>query len=150
MASGCGGGKCRTASRLPLPDRPSGHGGASVHADRVLRWFIPGTPPAANNLKFPIAEDMMSARERRKPFTEQDYAALRNGLTPAQLEVLATLEQFRRKLRFVRRPMFQDPIPIVFSPDRSRFIVLESDQREPGLQDSPMKPSRVAAAAGLR
>ena len=82
----------------------------------------------------------MSARERRKPITEQDQAALRNGLTPAQLEALATLEQFRWKLRFVRRPMFHDPVPIVFSPDGSRFIVLEGDgtiNENPGFKIRP-------------
>ena len=82
----------------------------------------------------------MSARERRKPITEQDQVALRNGLTPAQLEALATLEQFRWKLKFVRRPMFQDPIPVVFSPDGSRFIVLEGDgaiNENPGFKVRP-------------
>ena len=69
----------------------------------------------------------MSGRERRKATTSQDHVSLRAGLTPAQLEALATLEQFSWKLRFVRRPMFHDPIPIVFSPDGARFIVLEAD-----------------------
>lgn len=82
----------------------------------------------------------MSFRERRKPLTAQDQATLRNGLTPAQLEALATLEQFSWKLRFVRRPMFQDPIPIVFSPDGARFIVLEGDgaiNENPGFKIRP-------------
>lgn len=67
-------------------------------------------------------------RERRNPTAPvQDQLSLRAGLTPQQLDALATLEQFRWTLRYVRRPIFQTPIPIVFSPDDARFIVIEAD-----------------------
>jgi len=51
----------------------------------------------------------------------------RAGLTPAQLDALTTLEFFRWELRFVRRPLFQDPIPVVFNRDGKRYAVLEPD-----------------------
>lgn len=68
----------------------------------------------------------MYGRERRRSESAKT-AALRQGLTPAQLRTLDTLEQFRWTLRFVRRPMFQDPIPVVFDRDNKRFAVLEPD-----------------------
>lgn len=67
----------------------------------------------------------MYGRERRTGGQEQ--AALRAGLTPAQLEALATLEHFQWTLRFVRRPMFRDPIPVLFHRDGKRFVVLRPD-----------------------
>lgn len=82
----------------------------------------------------------MTARERRNAITEQDQVTLRAGLTPAQLDALVTLENFRWMLRFVRRPMFHDPVPIVFSPDGERFVVLEPDgsvNENPGFNVRP-------------
>ena len=68
----------------------------------------------------------MYGRERRQS-AEPDTAALRSGLTPAQLNALATLEHFGWTLRFVRRPMFRDPVPVLFRRDGKRFVVLEAD-----------------------
>ena len=68
----------------------------------------------------------MYGRERRQ--TAQSAAtALRSGLTPSQLKALDTLEQFRWTLRFVRRPMFHDPVPVVFDREGKRYAVLEAD-----------------------
>lgn len=76
----------------------------------------------------------MTERERRKTGSGAlDTAALRAGLTPAQLKTLATMEQFRWSLRFVRRPMFQDPVPVLFAPD-GRYVVLNGDGT---IDDSP-------------
>lgn len=69
----------------------------------------------------------MIDRERRKPAQLISPVGLRAGLTPAQLDALATLEQFGWVLRFVRRPMFLDPVPVVFRADGEQFIVLEKD-----------------------
>lgn len=82
----------------------------------------------------------MSGPERRKALTAQDQVTLRAGLTPQQLDALVTLEHFRWTLRFVRRPMFQAPIPILFSPDGDRFVVLEADgavNENPGFKIRP-------------
>jgi len=68
----------------------------------------------------------MYGRERRQAAL-RDAAALRAGLTPSQLKALDTLEQFRWTLRFVRRPMFEDPIPVVFDREGKRYAVLEAD-----------------------
>ena len=82
----------------------------------------------------------MSGPERRRSLTAQDQVTLRAGLTPAQLDALATLEHFSWTLRFVRRPMFQAPVPILFSPDGQRFVVLEADgaiNENPGFKIRP-------------
>ena len=68
----------------------------------------------------------MYGRERRQT-GDLDNDALRAGLTPAQLNALGTLEHFGWSLRFVRRPMFLDPIPVLFHRDGKRFVVLEAD-----------------------
>ncbi len=76
----------------------------------------------------------MSTKERREAISSEDAAKLRAGLMPAQLAVLQTMEQFGWQLRFVRRPMFQSPVPILFSRDGSRFVVLEADG---GINENP-------------
>ncbi|MGO1070501.1 hypothetical protein [Lysobacter sp. CA199] len=69
----------------------------------------------------------MTDRERRKHAERISPVGLRAGLTAKQLEALATLEHFGWTLEFVRRPLFQDPIPVVFRADGSKFVVLEAD-----------------------
>ena len=74
----------------------------------------------------------MYGRERRQT-AQRAAAALRAGLTPSQLkaldtlDTLDTLDRFRWTLRFVRRPMFQDPVPVVFDREGKRYAVLEAD-----------------------
>ncbi len=68
----------------------------------------------------------MYGRERRQS-GELDAKALRTGLTTAQLNALETLEHFGWTLRFVRRPMFRDPVPVLLHRDGKRFVVLEAD-----------------------
>lgn len=68
----------------------------------------------------------MRERERRSS-GEQTAARLRQGLTPAQLRALETLEQFHWTLAFVRRPMFQDPVPVVSDRSGTRRAVLRAD-----------------------
>ena len=68
----------------------------------------------------------MTGHERRQRHAE-DVDALRAGLTPAQLRALETLEHFRWTLRFVRRPMFRDPVPVVVDRDGKRHAVLRAD-----------------------
>jgi len=75
----------------------------------------------------------MPGTERRRN-AEPDPEALRSGLTPGQLAALETLEAFKWTLRFVRRPMFQDPIPVVFDRHGERWAVLEPDG---SLNESP-------------
>jgi len=82
----------------------------------------------------------MVGGERRKQDAEAHAATLRAGLGQEQLAALRTLEEFKWTLRFVRRPMFLALIPLVFSPDGARFIVLEADggiNENPGFQLRP-------------
>lgn len=72
-------------------------------------------------------EAAASHPERRRPQAGQDAAALKAGLMPAQLVTLQTMEQFHWKLRYVRRPLFRAPIPLVFDPQGTRFVVIEED-----------------------
>ena len=75
----------------------------------------------------------MQARERRNK-QAIDQAKLRAGLTPAQLRALDTLEHFQWTLKFVRRPMFQDPVPVVVDRSGTRHAVLLADG---SLDESP-------------
>ncbi|MDQ3495311.1 MAG: hypothetical protein M3485_07300 [Pseudomonadota bacterium] len=68
----------------------------------------------------------MYGRERRKP-EPLDIATLRAALTPAQAKALETLEQFHWTLKFVRRPMFLDPISVIVDHAGKRHAVLEAD-----------------------
>lgn len=74
-------------------------------------------------------EDTAPARapERRAAMPPGDPAALRAGLTPAQLNTLEALEIFRWRLAFVRRPMFQAPVPVLFDADNTRHVVILED-----------------------
>lgn len=64
--------------------------------------------------------------ERRSP-APPDTATLRAGLTPAQTRAIATLETFGWKLRFVRRPLFRDPVPVLFDKAGDRWLVVDGD-----------------------
>lgn len=54
---------------------------------------------------------------------------LRSALNEAQLIALPALERFGWELKFVRRPLFQDPLPVVFNADGTTVGVLEEDGR---------------------
>jgi len=66
----------------------------------------------------------MNTPERRQP---PDSAQLRAGLTDAQRQAVDTLEHFGWQLRFVRRPLFRDPIPVLFDRSGARYVVLQPD-----------------------
>ena len=66
-------------------------------------------------------------RERRKRATPAESEALREGLTPEQLVTLEAMEIFRWRLAFVRRPLFQAPIPVLFDKDETRHVVIRED-----------------------
>lgn len=106
------------------PQWKSTAGGAPLPA--LERLDVPVITDIAAAIK-PVPRAVEPARERRGVIKDADQAALRTGLTVRQAEALATLEHFGWTLRFVRRPMFRAPIPIVFAPDGGRFVVLEED-----------------------
>lgn len=82
----------------------------------------------------------MSQHDRRRQREAETTAGLRAGLTPAQLAALPTLELFQWTLHFVRRPMFQAPVPVLVAPDGARFVVVEADgsiNEHPGFKIRP-------------
>lgn len=58
---------------------------------------------------------------------EGDGDDLRRGLTAQQLHTLDTMSHFGWTLRFVRRPLFQPPVPVAFDRNRERFVVVGPD-----------------------
>lgn len=68
----------------------------------------------------------MSTNERRKNEAKL-LSALRRELNQDQLLALAELEKFGWELKFIRKPMFQQPIPVVFDSDRKHYAVLKDD-----------------------
>lgn len=68
----------------------------------------------------------MVDKERRR-LAKAQQAALKRELNEAQNLTLASLEPFGWELKFVRRPMFQASIPVVFDGDRKKYAVLEPD-----------------------
>ncbi|MEN1939720.1 hypothetical protein WCE39_01260 [Luteimonas sp. MJ174] len=49
------------------------------------------------------------------------------GLTPAQLVTREALQIFGWRLAFVRRPLFQAPIPVFFDQAGTRHVVILED-----------------------
>jgi hypothetical protein len=64
-------------------------------------------------------------RKGEKPIPDD----LENTLNDAQLIALPVLERFGWELRFVRRPLFQEPIPVVCNAEGTMLGVLEEDGR---------------------
>lgn len=65
-------------------------------------------------------------RERRtgkKPVPDN----VEGMLNEMQLLALRRLEGFGWVLRFVRRPLFQDPVAVIFNPKGDLFATLEED-----------------------
>lgn len=67
------------------------------------------------------------AQAERRTGTHKSGRALRAELSEAQLDTLAELERYGWELKFVRRPLFQPSIPVVFDGDRKHYAVLEPD-----------------------
>ena len=69
----------------------------------------------------------MNEKKERRHNAQALHATLKRELNEAQKLTLSGLERFGWELKFVRRPLFQAPIPIVFDGDRKTFAVLEAD-----------------------
>jgi hypothetical protein len=68
----------------------------------------------------------MNALERRR-VEGRATLALKRELNEYQRLALADLEKFGWELKFIRRPMFQQPIPVVFDSSRKHYAVLNTD-----------------------
>jgi len=78
--------------------------------------------------------------ERRRGAPSAEIAPLREGLWPAQLVTLEALEIFGWRLAFVRRPLFQAPIPVLFDRAGMRHVVILEDGT---LDEHPVLPLRT-------
>lgn len=65
--------------------------------------------------------------ERRKDVPDAEQAALLAGLTPEQQATVQTMEAFHWRLKFVRRPLFKTPIPVLFNREGDRYVVVLED-----------------------
>lgn len=65
--------------------------------------------------------------ERRKGAPKMDDATLLAGLTPEQQATIHTMETFQWRLKFVRRPLFKIPIPVLFNREGDRYVVVNED-----------------------
>ncbi len=54
---------------------------------------------------------------------------LEDWLTPEQMQMLHQIESFGWKIKFIRRPVFQDPIIVLVSDNEKKIGVLEKDGR---------------------
>ena len=50
-------------------------------------------------------------------------------LNEHQMQALRHIESFGWQLHFVRRPSFQEPVPVILGPNGDRFAILERDGR---------------------
>jgi hypothetical protein len=65
--------------------------------------------------------------DKRRNTQKELASALKRELNEEQRITLGELERFGWELKFIRRPLFQDSVAVVFDPDRKRFGVLEAD-----------------------
>ena len=68
----------------------------------------------------------MMAREQRigiSPVPE----ILEEALNEAQIHTLKRMENFGWELKFIRRPLFQDVLPVLIHLDNNKFGVLNED-----------------------
>lgn len=68
----------------------------------------------------------MTDSERRKT-DPPPPRALERDLNEKQISTLRALENVGWELKFTRRKLFQEPVPVVFDGDRRKFAVLERD-----------------------
>lgn len=64
-------------------------------------------------------------RKGDKPVPEN----IKTYLNDAQLSGLHHIEAFGWQLKFIRRPLFQDPVAVVVNPDGTSIGILEEDGR---------------------
>jgi len=63
--------------------------------------------------------------DKRHTAVKEPCSVMKRQLNEDQLLTLAGLEAFGWELKFIRRPLFQTPVPVVFDSDRKKFAVLE-------------------------
>lgn len=66
------------------------------------------------------------AKERRRGL-DSVPGSLESYLNPSQMTTLQQVENFGWVLRYVRRPLFMEPVPILYHRDMQQYAVLEMD-----------------------
>jgi hypothetical protein len=72
------------------------------------------------------ALESLPDKERRE-CEQQVVREKERDLTTDQVIALRNLEHFGWELRFVRRPLFEHPVPVLFDADTERYAILEDD-----------------------
>jgi len=108
----------QAARRVPEAAAPLATG---LCRRRVGRYDV-GYGPNGRFQGLPV----MQERERRDG-AGRAPRALEKELSFDQVVTLRELERFGWELKFVRRPPFQPPIPVVFDPDRKHYAVIKQD-----------------------
>jgi hypothetical protein len=89
----------------------------------------------------PVAEPCI---EKRK-----DMASVPNNLDEhlnmQQMHILRQIESFGWKLHFLRRQLFQEPVPVIISPKGDKFAILERDGRLNVMPDSALRKKEEPA-----
>ena len=67
------------------------------------------------------------AQAERRTGTHKSGRELRAELSEAQLDTLAELERYGWELKFIRHPLFQASVAVLYDPDRKGYACLESD-----------------------
>ena len=80
----------------------------------------------------------MHEKERRIP-QRRPPSLLKRELNDAQCFTLTGLERFGWELKFIRHPLFLDPVAVVFDSDRGVHAVIE---RDGSLKEQPAIPLR--------
>ena len=62
-------------------------------------------------------------RTGKRPVPEN----IKELMNDVQMRTLRQLEGFGWQLGFIRRPLFQEPVPVVFDASQRRFGVIEED-----------------------
>ena len=79
------------------------------------------------NLSFDARGRLWVTHSLEYPFPTAGEGVQPRDLNQDQQFALAELEKYGWELKFIRRPMFQKPIPVVFDSDRKTYAVLLPD-----------------------
>ena len=58
---------------------------------------------------------------------EQGHVNLDEALNELQLLTMSKMEGFGWMLAFIRKPLFQDIVPVLFHPDSNKFGILDGE-----------------------
>jgi hypothetical protein len=108
-----------------------------------VRSFKPDTDQVRKPLQARETTNKASWKEKRKDLVPVPDN-LDELLSKLQLSALRQIENFGWQLHFVRRPLFQEPIPVILSPDGDKYATLERDGRINMTPDSELRKEAPA------